>query len=352
MRRQRGTSLVELMVGLLVGLLVALSATAMGMFFEGAKRSALGSGTAVEDAALAVSAIQRDARMAGLGLVLDGVLACPTTNIYYNGVRADGQSIPPVSIVNDENGNADSITFLSAASVLGASANRLQTGMATADADLVVNQSPGLVPSAMLLVSAPNTAVPCTAMQVSAATPVSGTANMSLAHAGGSWNPGDPAGTFAIPGIFQAGSPVLAAGGLNWTTYRVRGNTLEAYDNLAQTTVVLVDNVVALRAQYGATDGVNPTISQWVDATGAWAAPLDAAHVTAIRAVRFAIVVRAPQKEKPDPGTGQCTLTTAPIAAWLGGPAIDLSATPDWACYRYRAFSTVAPLKNLAWRGV
>jgi type IV pilus assembly protein PilW len=35
--------------------------------------------------------------------------------------------------------------------------------------------------------------------------------------------------------------------------------------------------------------------------------------------------------------------------AWSGG-TFDLSADPNWQCYRYRVFETTVPLRNWIWK--
>jgi type IV pilus assembly protein PilW len=33
----------------------------------------------------------------------------------------------------------------------------------------------------------------------------------------------------------------------------------------------------------------------------------------------------------------------------VNNQTIDLSADPDWKCYRYRTFEAVVPIRNLMW---
>jgi type IV pilus assembly protein PilW len=107
-------------------------------------------------------------------------------------------------------------------------------------------------------------------------------------------------------------------------------------------------NVVTLQAQYGVTDGINNVIRRWVDATDEWANPA-ADHITRIRAVRFSVVVRSDRKELLKDAAGDCAITTVAPSPWPDVPPLDLSADPDWRCYRYQVYASIAPLKNVVW---
>jgi type IV pilus assembly protein PilW len=87
-----------------------------------------------------------------------------------------------------------------------------------------------------------------------------------------------------------------------------------------------------------------------------WADTLNPAVTTPnnwrqIIAVRFVIVARSAEKERPDPD-GQCRTTTAP-PRWTGADnrVLDvIAANPlDWMCYRYRTFEGVVPIRNIIW---
>ena len=66
-------------------------------------------------------------------------------------------------------------------------------------------------------------------------------------------------------------------------------------------------------------------------------------------AVRLAVVARSMQPEKPNPATNLCDATTAAPIWQTKGVAIDLSANPNWKCYRYRLFEVTVPLRNMVW---
>lgn len=347
MSRQEGFSLVELMVGLFVSMLIVLVLMGSQMFFEASKRTMTGSANAVENAAISLYSIERDVRMAGLGLLTNGALACSSINIYYNGAaKANGATAAPVTISHTD-GAPDELTILQSASLLGAASNQIIAGMPTPSSILKANSGRGLSVGSLILVANPNGTDPCTLMQV---THIQQTGfGTDIQHNPGQslWNPPNPNNVFSNAPAYPAGSALLNVGTLGWGTYRVRNDALEYVDNITGQIGRVADNVVFLRAQYGVTNGASTTIDQWVDATSEWA-NLDSAHIRAIRAIRVGVIARSAHREKPGQD-GQCNTTSEPPEAWPGGPVIDLSANPDWRCYRYRTFNIMVPLKNVIW---
>ena len=130
-------------------------------------------------------------------------------------------------------------------------------------------------------------------------------------------------------------------------TYRVAGGNLEAVNVVTNAVEVVASNVVMLKAWYGTSNGAISRIEQRVPATGAWASPLDALHINAIRAIRIAAVARSQHPEKPSVLGGTCDATTVAPASWPDGPTLDLSSDSSWRCYRYRVLTLVIPLKNV-----
>jgi type IV pilus assembly protein PilW len=208
-----------------------------------------------------------------------------------------------------------------------------------------VSTTGNLAVGELLLLASPNGADPCTLVQATGATPTGfGT---EISHALSEWNPADPATAFSAAPLYSANSSVIPASSFTWVTYRVRNGTLEAVNELDGGVEVLAENVVLLKAQYGTSNGITPQIEQWVSATDAWAPPLDAAHVSAVRAIRIAVVARSAHRERPALAGGACDATPAAPTSWAGGPALDLTADPDWQCYRYKTLLLTIPLKNV-----
>jgi hypothetical protein len=134
-------------------------------------------------------------------------------------------------------------------------------------------------------------------------------------HAAG--DPSAPAaptttGVFATnPTYSDSGGGVTLLGQLRWQRYRLIGTDLLLERPFDGTSAVLARNVMALRAQYGVSSAVltSKTLENWVDATGAFAA-LDLNNIPRVRAVRVGVVVRSPQREKPN-SAGVCEASLA-----------------------------------------
>lgn len=350
MKREAGFSLVELMVGLFVGLQVLLIAMGTASVFESTKRSSTGADSALQNAAMALLAVERDVRMGGLGLVFSGSLNCTAINIFYNNaVKADGSALAPVIIASGA-GGPDSVTVRYGTALSGSMPTQAIAGMATFTDPVQLANSNGLAANQLVLVGNPGSTDPCTLMQTTSLQ--SNAMGTALHHDAGAspWNPSDASPQFTAKPIYPAGSLIVPVGSFAWLTYRVSNGALSLIDNMSGMETPIADNIVFLRAQYGVSDGITQTIDQWVDAANEWASP-DAAHIRAIRAIRLGVIARSPKKEKVG-ADGNCATTTQAPLAWPGGPAVDLSADPDWRCYRYRSLNIVAPLKNVAWGGL
>ena len=349
-RGQAGFSIVEVMVGLMVGTLVTLAAWGSVVFYEANRRSSMGGNSALENGLATALTIQRDAKSAGLGFVFAGQPVCEAINVYYNGTTTKNNvRFAPVSI-SDGGTGSDEISVAFGDSILGGAPVKMIAGMTNAGDLIKVNTTGNLVTGDMILVAGTSPAQPCTLMQVTQATTAGfGT---DLTRAAGTWNPSSPDSAFAAPPVYGANSSVIRTGPLTWVTYRVSAQRhLEVTDELTGAVDTLAENIVFLKAQYGVSNGVAPQIEQWVSATDAWQSPLDSAHIAALRAVRIAVVARAPHREKPTVAHGPCDATTAAPQSWAGGPPIDLSADADWQCYKYKTLLLTIPLKNMIFGG-
>jgi type IV pilus assembly protein PilW len=97
-----------------------------------------------------------------------------------------------------------------------------------------------------------------------------------------------------------------------------------------------ISNGSLSHASYTANDGV---VDRYVNSLPAsW---------TQVLSIRLGIVARSALMEKADPATGICNITTV-APTWAGG-TLDVSADPNWMCYRYKVFETTVPLRNMLW---
>jgi type IV pilus assembly protein PilW len=348
MNRQRGFSLIDLMVGLFVGLLVSLAVYGTSSVVGAQRRSSVGGNGALEAGLAGLTAIQHDIKSAGVGVWVNGATICPTINIYNGSTIANGAALAPVVITAGANAQtSDSITVAFSDSVLANNGIALTAGMPTATSAMRVTNARGIAANDLLIVGTPGATTPCTLMQATATAAAAGGFGWDIAHTTTTWNPASPSTAFATAPAYPAGSMIYDIGQFNWLTYRVRNGNLETLNLVTNAVDIVAENVVMMKAYYGTNNGLTPQIEQWVAATDAWAAPLDAAHVAAIRAVRIAVVSRSPSPEKPSTAGGSCDATTTAPTSWTGGPAIDLSSNTNWQCYRYKTLTLVAPLKNV-----
>lgn len=374
---QQGFGLVELMVGMVIGLIVTAVIYQVISNFEGVKRSTTSAAGAQVDAAFALSAIDRAVRAAGWGMPQADKHNCDVFQTYHDDGTTQG-AVPgfprtPVRIVDggDAAGASDTITVLWGSSVRANVPNRLLPARVVLDsldpAEVELHPQSGVALSgvggfAWLADwnSVDNITV-CTLVRITASVqnpalltsvvlshaPADGSAAVPNYNATTAWMTG--AGWYRV---FDENPRLYDLGALTQRSFSVVDGVLQSQDYFSSSaTSQLVSNVVALKAWYGVSDLGEQPVTAWVRATdgagGNWADPTSE-DLERIKAVRLAVVVRSPLKERADPG-GACAVTTAAPVAWPGGPAIDLSDDPDWRCYRYRVFETVVPLRNVLW---
>jgi type IV pilus assembly protein PilW len=190
----------------------------------------------------------------------------------------------------------------------------------------------------------------------------------------------DPSGN-TVPPLSQAnGGQLFDLGALpQIKVYAIRGGSLTVCDMLntnctvASNYVVLVDNIVSMRAIYGQDFAGSPPAGSSLPGDGVvdrWSrAPLATTNdISRTLAAGIEITSRSGLKEKPKSGTTCDATSTAsrpdrgqtqdwfqPYVALasgsLTGAQIDLSSvSADWQCYRYKLFQTSVPLRNMIWR--
>lgn len=339
-RRQEGFSLVELMIGLVISLLVGLAAVGSAQTFMIAQRQSVNSGSALSDAVAASDTLKYEASQAGLGLVVPN-MNCTGLNLSAAGTTLSAAaSFFPVNIKVD----AKAQTTLTVA--YGTALEAANPAFINADSDGSSAELTGFLPISAgqtILLAPADSPGPCTVKTASRVVPASGVQGQQIFFdAGGLHN----AVVFS-PGVtYPAGSQMLLLGQFRLTKFSVNtGNLVMERPLESSKAVILARDVVGFTAQYGMTDGVNPSLSSWSYAEGALAT-LSVATSPNIRALRIGLVVRGAQREKPS-STGACSATTTqPLLLDRS-----LALTGDWQCYKYRAISVVVPVRNLMMGG-
>ncbi len=363
MDRQKGFSIVEILVGLVIGMLALLAIFQTLALFENQRRTTSSGANMQQNGLSALYTLEQDIRLGGYGLIDNGSMPCFNINAYGS-PQSVFQSIP-IQIVDGGTGSDSLVTARLGSDTGGVAtgggraqlaaqvsslpgAITVDTGEGIKANDYIMISQTGLACSLLKVTSVSGTNVSVQAVANSGGTP--GTANFP-SYAGNTSNP------YAIIVDIGQSAPFTTS------TYSVSSGNLVQSDNGA-TAQPVVANIVNIQAQYGVAPAGSQSISCWTDATGNncspasgnWSAPTSA-DFERVKAIRLAIVARSAIKEKPSSGT-TCDATTSAPAAWPSAglptgssnpPTIDLSSDSNWKCYRYKVYSTIIPLRNVIW---
>ncbi len=366
---QAGFTLVEIMVGLAIGLLATIVIMQVFSVFETQKRTTTGSADAQTNGNIALYEIQRELQMAGYPLIpygqpgiADSALECASLNINgVNDMTTPNRLSPLVISDGGASGGSDSITIRYGSSLNGGIPVQItaapvpSASLPSPAIDVPVTSNLGCSNSDIaLIINGANcamTAVAASGVPVAISGVPSTSTTVTLTN-----NP-------ALPANIAVANALFSCLGNNWNEITYAVNT--ATGNLERTaggvTTPMVAGIVNLQAQYGvAATATSNQVSQWVDATGAWATPgMTLANRNRIKAIRLAVVARNAKMEtsvvtngcSPSLPNGPCSwdATSANPPTASPAPAIDLRAYPNWQQYRYRVFDSITPLRNMVW---
>jgi len=393
---EHGFSMVELMVAMLIGLIGMIIIFQVFEVSEGIKRTTTSGGDAQQNGAIALYVMEHDLRNAGMGFNDVSYAGCKV--VAYDSQRATPDftmKLVPVSITPGATAKVpDQFTVFYGSAALVANPTVLLTIMGNGSSNISVSNPYATRPGDLLVLLWPATANDCSLLEVTGQPPGAGGTTTFLHAPGVSyqlWGTltnetarfNRPTGlTVAYGGV---GSPtgnvtrVYNLGNLYEPTNRPNipvNNTyaIDASNSLTVTatftgknvsaplTNPVADNIVHMRALYGVDDGVGDAsvtiknggvnvagdglVDRFVDAATFNALPTPPWQ--SLIAVRVAIVARSALSEKPTGAGGACETTMA-FPTWSGG-TFDLSADPNWQCYRYRVFETTVPLRNWIWK--
>lgn len=365
-RRERGFTLIELMVGMVIGLLTTIVIAQVLVSTEGRRRTTVSGSEAQVNGALALYSMQRDVQMSGYGLTsaIDGIgceIRAQRGGVDYNFTLA------PVIIGNGAAGAPDSLLVMRSAKLSYSVPARVVTNHPRTAANFFVNTTLGTVDGDLML------AVPgiidannwCSVFNVTGI----GGASQIIHNAGssGPWNqPGGqtifPTAGYGAIGSYAAdptkGSYLINLG--QFVTQRVQisaGQVLQAATfstaTAATTTEDLFPDIVNLQAFYGKDTDANGVVDTYDNTT-----PTTSADWRQVLSVRIAIVARSVQMEKEDVTTTQPLWDVGNATTVAGSAAcgtsrcvtVIVNTLPDWQRYRYKVYDTVVPLRNMLWR--
>jgi type IV pilus assembly protein PilW len=361
--RERGFSLVELMVGMAVGLIGVVAIMRAYEFNEAYKRSTGGTGQAQSNGAIALYTLEREIRMAGFGFMNSAALGCGKINWYYNGQYSNPPSatgtLPAINLVpvviNDNGTNPDSITV-----TYGNPDTRViptkTIGLPASAAEIKVDDNSGFAENDLFII------VQNGVCMMYNATKLHTSDNDRLQKNPGAAGPFNPPGNGQFPD-YVVGADVFNLGQLTTSTYEIfqndfqvtpvfdtpSGGGLPTFNNQPQ---ILVNDIVDLHAWYGKDDDENGVIETWNKTL-----PASAAEWLRVRAIKVALLARSGNYERPAVAGAACEATLAgSLSLKYVNPQTnteqEFANIPGGlpSCYKYRAFETTIPLRNVIWR--
>ena len=396
-RHARGFSMVELMVAMVISLIGVIIIFQVFEASEGVRRTTMSGGDAQQNGAVALYLMERDLRNSGMGV--NDTIYAGCNIVGYDSSRTTPNFPPagspmilaPVFITAGANATTpDQLTTFYGSQIQIANSTTLVANMVLPTSPLAVQTRFGFRPGDLLLLLEPPPVggKNCVFMEV---TSLPGTPSNQINHDAGTYpltggasvaarfNPAAGMGV-SYGGVTSANvTRVFNLGNLHddinfpasqnvtvpiYNTYAVANNTLTVSNAFVVSGGVpavnsIADNIVHMRADYGVDDGVIdgsvsyntvPTagdgiVDRFISATPSW---------SQVIAIRIAVVARSALPEKPAAGAGQPCDTTTAFPTWSGNTGVtrsfDLSADPNWRCYRYRVFETTVPLRNWIWK--
>jgi type IV pilus assembly protein PilW len=373
--RQSGMSLIELLIGILIGLVATLAISNLFSGFEARKRMISGGADAQSSGVLALYYLQRDAQNAGFGLPMynssdPSPMLCPIdTSINQAGVVIN---LSPVVIV--DGGNGQDIVRIQYGTPAGGGASLRATGT-------------------MIAPTLDGRLIGCQVNDVVLFHQTSSNPNCSLARIQ-SLRADRTIDTLVELNTAPTQNPVSILNGADWVRFSClgvwneyeytvnqsleltrTGGTPGALPFPSSVAVPVASDIVALQAQYGVSDTLDPVsasnsssssssassaaaflnrVDLWTDATGTFGPGMILRDRNRIRAIRVAVVARdgSLQKNVVSQACTGAAQGISRVCIWKGDatPAnVNLSHIPNWQRYRYRTFEVTIPLRNIIW---
>lgn len=356
MIKQKGFSLVELMVGLVIGLFVSLAIYNVFGVFEKQKRVTTGNSDAQTNGAIAIYNIQRDAEKAGFALPVYSndftPFNCPinTTFDHDNNAGTAAIGLSPV-VITDGGAGSDIVSIRAGDSMRGGIATSMIAGTAANIAQVDTTIGCGVGDTVLVMRDPP--ANGCSLTRTTAITAAGITPRRVTFGAAANVAPGN---NFSCLGVWNELRYSIVANQLNRSGEIVGGIP-------SANPVPIVADVVNMQAQYGVSaTAASNRVERWVDATGNWApAVITVADRNRIKAIRVAIVARNGLLENTNvTAAAPIAWTDVSIEAPVGSgnnvvsaaPVINLATTDaNWRRYRYRVYESIIPIRNVIWSG-
>ena len=341
--RQRGISLIEMMVGVVIGLVAVLVIYQTFAVAEGVKRQTVSAGDAQKTGLIATYLLGSEIGNAGSGITLnqDDLATCNTDAAdIVKTMRPFSVLITPGA--DDATPDQIVVNYGTARSVVTPSVVMVKTDVAGTQTTV---QSPTGFKKGDMFVAITGSG-DCERLTVTedvGAPDANG--NVILKHAATAFE-------------YLPTSRVVNIGPAD-STQRVRydvtaAGVLRSLDlvTAGATPAPLASSIVNLKYQYGVDNDNNGSVDEWVKPSGAWAPAAVLAftgnNLKRIRAVRMAMVVRSDEFDRDAPAFPWTIFEcTAEEAKNYTCPAKVTGTAP--ANFRYRVYETIIPLRNPMW---
>ena len=361
-----GFTLVEVLVGIAIGMIGLLVMYKTITLWDARTRATTAGGDAQVAGTLAMFALERDMKLAGMGFATADTwdMGCAVTGFDSVAGGPVNMRLMPVEIIdNDGTNTPDQINVLYGnspffplkqeftVSTATTKKARSRNGFKRGDLIVVTSNSGG----------APGVST-CSLMQVTDYSPGD---SLTLMHDTGPYTDYYA----SAPGVARynaaAASWAVAAGNMyslgpvpqynQWQV--VNGDVLRVIDGLHSVTSDVAEGVVMMKAQYGIDTDNNKqiTAAEWTKT------PPGGTDWRNILAIRVALLVRSRNFSKPASGVDDQTYS-AVIPTYFDGAASfvmrNVDGTVDtnvfgspnnWRYYRYRLYERVIPIRNMIW---
>ena len=350
--RDRGFTLIEMMIGVVIALIGALIIFHLVTINEGVKRNTTAVNNAQQNGLLSSFLLGIQLANAGNGTAVAApdLVRCENPlvkNPLATMPAAFTSSWRPIPVMIIDGGAADvPDSFAVSYSVSNALVSTAEVmASAVAGSNSMQVQSPGGFRKDDLVIAISAAGNNCDSYKVTAvsAPDANGIVTLSIS----------PNAANDVP----AGSKVFNMGpGVDpqKILYDVANNTLQSTSLIddqgapsASPPVPIASNVVNMKLQYGIDTDGDGLLDAWVSATGPWAAgtlfAADAVKINQIKAVRIGVIV---QTEQFDKSYNQDVPWSLFDGAYAGTFAKSVSPPGN---FRYRTYETTMPLRNEIW---
>lgn len=366
--RQRGITLVELMIGMTVGIVASLAIIQVYAQSEVHRRTTTGAADSQQAGTLASWRLMRDLRMAGSGLQhgptlwgcdlqmwRSGTALLPRANAWpapFAGVFPTALTLAPIAVSQGAGTNSDSILVM--AGRAGAGPAPLPASVVS-DSEVNTTTSVAFAANDLVLMADMSTLGGCQVGQVAAT--YAATAGIAAPKVVPTGAPGTgyngPTGFAGMPpmrdyALFNLGSaPSIVM-------YGITNRSLVQYDvmqpNGLNAATVHAENVENLQVLYGVDDGVGGTANDNV--IDRWVAPGAGDYTVAnmlaggqgalrVKAIRIALVMRS---SEPSQAAGPAEVVVFPDMAATLQVKIPIAATDRM--HARQVYDLVVPLRN------